>query len=336
MACRMHVAAAAAWDAPHPQPEADQWAPHNAGGGLFATLPAFADTLRTLHLHLRSPGLTSRDIVGLGRLTRLCALHMDVQTTAEVLVIGLQELQPLSSLTHLSINAVVPPVVPEQPAWPDDFPTPNYAEQYPSGALHAPFSLDLSGMPCLESLRFVADARAVAFDTLPPGLLTLSALTALHLNNCFAEEPSQAFGSLSQLQRLALEDFKFRTPRPPADSATPAPPHPLAKLSGLSSLRQLSLRHCKLDVSGVRLVASLLPQLEELDVGGNKRLERQHEAPVDDVSTLDSWWLKQYLAGRSRKRKSGEMLRSGGGDSSGGSAAADGCVGGSDAMDVDG
>lgn len=56
--------------------------------------------------------------------------------------------------------------------------------------------------------RFVADARAVRFDTLPPGLLTLSALTALHLNNCFAEEPPQAFGSLSQLQRLALEVWR--------------------------------------------------------------------------------------------------------------------------------
>lgn len=43
-------------------------------------------------------------------------------------------------------------------------------------------------------------------------------------------------------------------------------------------------------------------------------------------------WLKQYLAGRSRKRKSGEMLRSG---SSGGSAAAEGFLGGSDAMDID-
>lgn len=143
-------------------------------GGLFAALPAFAGTLRTLHLHLRSPGLTSRDIVGLGRLTELRALHMDVQTTAEVshhellhpafaflplsgnaessgtrrcrltgvpvavsltfcwraskaafcaslqhtfrilqvLVIGLQELQPLSRLTNLSIDAVVPPIVP--------------------------------------------------------------------------------------------------------------------------------------------------------------------------------------------------------------------------------
>lgn len=53
--------------------------------------------------------------------------------------------------------------------------------------------------------RFVADAWAVHFDTLPPGLTALSALTALHLNNCFEQPPAESFGGLSQLQRLALE-----------------------------------------------------------------------------------------------------------------------------------
>lgn len=52
--------------------------------GLYGLLPGFAATLRTLHLYLRAPGLTSRDVVGLGRLTALQELHMDVQTTAEV------------------------------------------------------------------------------------------------------------------------------------------------------------------------------------------------------------------------------------------------------------
>jgi hypothetical protein len=56
-----------------------------------------------------------------------------------------------------------------------------------------------------ERRRFVADARGVLFDTLPPGLTTLAALTSLHLNNCFAEPQPQSFSSLSQLQRLALE-----------------------------------------------------------------------------------------------------------------------------------
>jgi hypothetical protein len=58
---------------------------HNMpAGGLFGVLPAFAGSLRTLHLHLGAPGLTSRDIVGLGRLTQLRELTVDVQITAEV------------------------------------------------------------------------------------------------------------------------------------------------------------------------------------------------------------------------------------------------------------
>lgn len=56
-------------------------------GGLYGLLPGFAGSLRTLHLHLRAPGLTSRDVVGLGRLTALQELYMDVQTTAEVRMI---------------------------------------------------------------------------------------------------------------------------------------------------------------------------------------------------------------------------------------------------------
>ena len=52
--------------------------------GLLGVLPAFADSLRTLHLHLGAPGLTSRDVVGLGRLTQLRELTMHVQIMAEV------------------------------------------------------------------------------------------------------------------------------------------------------------------------------------------------------------------------------------------------------------
>ncbi len=50
---------------------------------------------------------------------------------------------------------------------------------------------------------FVADPKAVQFDSLPPGLMSLSGLTALRLNNCFAEP--DGFGEMSQLQCLALE-----------------------------------------------------------------------------------------------------------------------------------
>jgi hypothetical protein len=38
-----------------------------------------------------------------------------------------------------------------------------------------------------------------------------------------------------------MQDFKFQTPRPPpvTNPGTPVAPHPLDKLGGLSSLRQL-------------------------------------------------------------------------------------------------
>lgn len=51
----------------------------------------------------------------------------------------------------------------------------------------------------------MADPCAVNFDTLPPGLTSLSALTSLHLNNCFAEAEPHAFCGPPQLQHLALE-----------------------------------------------------------------------------------------------------------------------------------
>lgn len=51
----------------------------------------------------------------------------------------------------------------------------------------------------------MADPCAVNFDTLPPGLTSLSALTSLHLNNCFAEAQPHAFCGPPQLQHLALE-----------------------------------------------------------------------------------------------------------------------------------
>jgi hypothetical protein len=222
---------------------------------------------------------------------------------AQVLVTGLQQLQSLSSLTHLSFDAITRPPLPgkllqlslkmhkipwlrcehcqehavsaqsrlsshhdipsfpstAKPTHPDDFPTPDYATQYPRGRLYAPFSLHLGSMPHLQSFRqapscavsrscrfacccwsrtvqwrvcsslggtrqgsklmtpafgfqdmwvsrrFVADPCAVNFDTLPPGLTSLSALTSLHLNNCFAEAETHAFCGPPQLQHLALE-----------------------------------------------------------------------------------------------------------------------------------
>jgi hypothetical protein len=44
-------------------------------------------------------------------------------------------------------------MLPAEPLHPDDFPTPNYAAKYPIGVLHAPFSLDLTGMPDLQTFR---------------------------------------------------------------------------------------------------------------------------------------------------------------------------------------
>lgn len=58
------------------------------------------------------------------------------------------------------------------------------------------------------------------------------------------------------------QDFRFRTPKAAAGDATPAAAHPLTYFRGLDSLRALTLRHCRLDVDGVRLMASLLPQLQ--------------------------------------------------------------------------
>ena len=46
---------------------------------------------------------------------------------------------------------------------------------------------------------------------------------------------------------------------------------------------------------------------QELDVGGNKRLQRQ-DSSQELYNKLDEWWLQQYLAGRSRKCKSGDMF----------------------------
>lgn len=40
-----------------------------------------------------------------------------------------------------------------KPVHPDDFPTPDYAAQYPSGRLYAPFCLDMANMPHLQSFR---------------------------------------------------------------------------------------------------------------------------------------------------------------------------------------
>lgn len=81
-------------------------------GALYTLLPAFTPSLRRLHMHLRAPGLLSRDFVGLGRLTALTALHIDVEVTGEVLIMGLRELQPLAGLRELSIDAVTKPTVP--------------------------------------------------------------------------------------------------------------------------------------------------------------------------------------------------------------------------------
>jgi hypothetical protein len=53
-------------------------------GALLGILPAFAGSLRTLHLHVRAPGITSRDLVGVGRLMQLQHLDMSVQLSAEV------------------------------------------------------------------------------------------------------------------------------------------------------------------------------------------------------------------------------------------------------------
>ena len=63
--------------------------------GLLGVLPAFAGSLRTLHLHLGAPGLTSRDVVGLGRLTQLRELTMHVQIMAEVRTIAHAKLHQL-------------------------------------------------------------------------------------------------------------------------------------------------------------------------------------------------------------------------------------------------
>lgn len=36
----------------------------------------------------------------------------------------------------------------------EDFPTPNYADQYPTDAIRASFGLNLASMPDLQSLRW--------------------------------------------------------------------------------------------------------------------------------------------------------------------------------------
>ncbi len=51
---------------------------------------------------------------------------------------------------------------------------------------------------------------------------------------------------------------------------------------------------------------------QELEVDGNEKLdERAAIAAGRPLSRLDVWWVKQYLAGRSRKRKAGELSRDG-------------------------
>jgi len=51
-------------------------------------------------------------------------------------------------------------------------------------------------------------------------------------------------------------------------------------------------------------------KLQELDVGGNKKLEKQ-EGGEQLLSRLDAWWLRSYLSGH--KRKSDQISRAGGG-----------------------
>ena len=72
-----------------------------------------------------------------------------------------------------------------------------------------------------------------------------------------------------------LQDFKFQTPRPPPVTApgTPVAPHPLDKLGGLSSLRQLvRARMCAaFRVEGLVALSlpSNLPRLSSTGVGAS-------------------------------------------------------------------
>lgn len=71
-------------------------------------------------------------------------------------------------------------------------------------------------------------------------------------------------------------------------------------------------------------------------MGGNRKLEREEGDWSNEnsgpLSSLDSWWLRNYLSGR--KRKSDQISTAdGGGDSGGGGGPS--CGGAAESMEVD-